>query len=401
MTHEVVAEQLGTAPAQVRKWRKRFEADGLLGLEDAPRSGRVPKKELVVTDQQRGELKRLARRARTNRQIAFRAKVVLKCADGLTNVKVAKDLRCSSSTVSTWRNRFIAAGVDGLFDEPRPGAGRKISDEAVEAVVVETLENKPKGWTHWTTRKMAEHAGMSHSTVSRIWRTFGLQPHVVKGFKISDDPLLVEKVRDIVGLYLNPPDHAVVLCFDEKPQIQALERAQPILPMDLGQPERQTHNYVRHGTLDLFAALDVATGKVIARTKKKHRASDLVAFLRALDKEVNQDLDAHVILDNLSAHKAPAVKRWLARHPRFHFHFTPTYASWLNLVERFFGLLTQRALKRGSHTSVSALRAAINEYIESHNEEGKPFVWVKTADEILETVKRFGQRTVRVHSGKK
>lgn len=396
MTHDGVAEEFGTAPTLVRKWRRRFEDKGIQGLYDAPRSG-APKKELVVTDNQRDELERLTRRARTNRQVAFRAKIILACAKGLTNVNVARHLRCSASTVSTWRNRFIEAGVDALFDEPRPGVGRQISDEAVEAVVVKTLETKPKGRTHWSTRKMAEQAGLSHTTIGRIWRTFGLQPHVVKGFKISDDPLFIEKVRDIVGLYMNPPDHAVVLSFDEKPQIQALERAQPILPMDLGQPERQTHNYVRHGTLDLFAALDVATGKIIARTKKKHRATDLVAFLRVLDSEVEPELDAHVILDNLSAHKAPAVKRWLSRHPRFHFHFTPTYAAWLNLVERFFGLLTQRALKRGSHTSVYELRAAINEYIETHNEEGKPFVWTKTADEILEKVKRFGQRTVRVH----
>lgn len=244
---------------------------------------------------------------------------------------------------------------------------------------------------------MAEQAGVSHTTVGRIWRTFGLQPHIVKSFKISDDPLLVEKVRDIVGLYLNPPDHAIVLSFDEKPQIQALERAQPVLPMDLGQPERQTHNYVRHGTLDLFAALEVASGKVIAQTKKKHRAKDLVAFLRVVEAEVEPDLEIHVILDNLSAHKAPVVKRWLARHPRFHFHFTPTYSAWLNLVERFFGLLTQHVLKRGSFTSVPKLRAAIDEYIEVHNEEGKPFIWTKTADEVLDNVKRFGQRTVRVH----
>jgi transposase len=246
---------------------------------------------------------------------------------------------------------------------------------------------------------MAEKAGVSATTVGRIWRAYGLQPHVVRGFKISDDPLFVEKVRDIVGLYVNPPDHAVVFSFDEKPQIQALERAQPILPMDIGQPERQTHNYLRHGTLDLFAALEVATGKIIARTKNQHRAEDFVAFLRELDAAVRPDLEVHVILDNLSAHKAPAVKRWLARHPRFHFHFTPTYSAWLNLVERFFGLLTAHALKRGSHTSIPELRKAVHDYVESHNEEGKPFKWTKTADQILESVKRFGQRTIQVHGG--
>jgi len=360
MTHMRVAEELGTVEATVRRWHRRIEAKGVEGLADAPRSG-GPKAELVVTDQQRPELERLARRARTNRHVAFRAKTVMACAEGLTNVAVAVQLRTSAGTVSKWRKRFVAHGVDDLFDEPRPGAPRKISDEDVEAVIVKTLETKPKGRTHWSTRKMAQHAGMSHTTVGRIWRTFGLQPHIVKGFKISHDPLFVEKVRDIVGLYLNPTDRAVVLSFDEKPQIQALERAQPVLPMDFGQPERQTHNYLRHGTLDLFAALDTATGKVIARTKNQHRAKDFVAFLRVLDAEVEPGLQVHVILDNLSAHKASQVKRWLVRHPRFHFHFTPTYSAWLNLVERFFGLLTQHALERGSHTSVPALRNAIYE----------------------------------------
>lgn len=248
---------------------------------------------------------------------------------------------------------------------------------------------------------MAEAAGVSHTTVGRIWRTFGLQPHVVESFKVSDDPLFIEKVRDIVGLYMNPPDHAVVYSFDEKPQIQALERAQPILPMDFGMPERQTHNYIRHGTLDLFAALNVATGEVIARTKARHTSKDFTDFLREIDRRVDPDLECHVILDNLSAHASPSVMRWLARHPRFHFHFTPTYSSWLNLVERFFGLLTEHALKRGSHTSVPVLRKAIYEYVEAHNEEGKPFKWTKSADEILETIKRFGQRTVQVHGATK
>jgi transposase len=356
-----------------------------------------PKAKLVVTDPQRVELERLARRARTNRHAALRAKIVLASEGGLTNIEVGAKLRTSHVTVGKWRQRFIERGVEGLFDEPRPGAPRKLSDEDVEAIVVKTLETKPKGRTHWSTRKMAEKAGVSRSSVARIWRAYGLQPHIVRGFKLSDDPLFIDKVRDIVGLYLNPPDHAVVFSFDEKPQIQALERAQPILPMDIGQPERQTHNYLRHGTLDLFAALDVANGKVIARTKNQHRAEDFVAFLRELDAAVEADLQVHVILDNLSAHKAPKVKRWLARHPRFHFHFTPTYSAWLNLVERFFGLLTQHALKRGSHTSVPRLRKAVYAYIEAHNDEGKPFKWTKTADQILQAVKRFGQRTIRVH----
>ena len=361
------------------------------------RTGRPPKTRIDPTDREREELERLARRSRTNRHVALRAKIILVLASGLTNLAVATKLRCSDSTVRKWRIRFAKDRVDGLYDEPRPGAERTISDDQVEAIVVKTLETKPKGRTHWSTRKMAEETGVSHSTVGRIWRAFGLQPHIVKTFKISDDPLFIEKVRDIVGLYFNPPDHAVVFSFDEKPQIQALERAQPILPMDFGQPERQTHNYVRHGTLDLFAALNVATGEVIGKTKNQHRAKDLVDFFQALDRVVEPELDVHLILDNLSAHKAPAVKRWLVRHPRFVLHFTPTYSAWLNLVERFFGLLTEHALKRGSHTSIPSLRAAIYEYIEAHNAEGKPFRWTKTADQILQSVKRFGQRTIKVH----
>ena len=365
-----------------------------------PRTGR-PKTPLTLTNDEHLELERLARRARTNRNVALRAKIVLACVAGSSNVDVASKLRCSNVTVGKWRRRFIDGRTPSLYDEPRPGAPRKISDDDVEAIIVQTLETKPKGRTHWSTRKMAEKAGISNSSVGRIWRAFGLQPHIVKSFKMSDDPLLIEKVRDIVGLYMNPPDHAVVFSFDEKPQIQALERAQPVLPMDFGQPERQTHNYMRNGTLDLFAALNVATGEVIARTKRQHRAIDFVDFLRTLDGAVEPGLDVHVILDNLSAHKSPAIKRWLVRHPRFHLHFTPTYSAWLNLVERFFGLLTEHALKRGSHTSVPVLRKAIYEYVDAHNQGGKPFKWTKTADEILAKIKRFGQRTIRVHGGAK
>ncbi len=362
------------------------------------RTGR-PKARLEVTAVERGELERLARRARTNRHVALRAKIVLRCAHGESNVAVAAKLRCSNVTVGKWRQRVTTGRVDALYDEPKPGAPRTLSDADVESILVATLESKPKGRTHWSTRKMAERAGVSASTVGRIWRTFGLQPHVVASFKISDDPLVIEKVRDIVGLYLNPPDHAGVLSFDEKPQIQALERAQPILPMDMGRPERQTHNYIRHGTVDLFAALNVATGQVVAHTKKQHRSRDFVSFLREIDERVDPTLTVHVILDNLSAHKSPLVTRWVARHPRFQFHFTPTSSAWLNLVERFFGLLTEHALKRGSHSSTHALRHAISAYVDAHNDEGKPFKWTNTADEILAKVKRFGQRTVQVHGG--
>jgi transposase len=353
--------------------------------------------ELVVSDSEREELLRLTNRARVNRNLAFRAKIVLSCA-AATNSSVANSLRTTNQTVGKWRKRLIEKRLDGLYDEPRVGAPRTISDDEVEAVIIKTLESKPKGRTHWSTRSMAASVGMSHATIGRMWRTFGLKPHVSRSFKISDDPQFVAKVRDVVGLYMNPPDHAVVLSFDEKPQIQALERAQPILPMDIGNPERQTHNYVRHGTLDLFAALNVASGKVLATCKKQHRAKDFTAFLAEIDQSVAPGLSIHVVLDNLSAHKAPPVHRWLLLHPRFFLHFTPTYASWLNLVERFFGLLSGHALQRGSHTSVPQLRTAIAEYVEAHNETGKPFRWTKTADEILEKMRRFGIRTQQAHS---
>jgi transposase len=360
------------------------------------RMGR-PVAELVLLGDEGAELERLTKRALVNRQLAFRARLVLACAGGMTNTAVARRFRTTNHTVGKWRRRFVEDRLEGLYDEPRPGGPRSITDEAVEAVLVKTLEEKPKGQTHWSTRSMAAHVGLSHATIGRMWRTFGLKPHVSRSFKISDDPQFIDKVRDVVGLYLNPPDHAVVFSFDEKSQIQALERAQPVLPMDLGQPERRTHNYLRHGTLDLFAALNVATGKVIAAYKRKHRAKDFVNFLAEIDQSVEPDLGVHLVLDNLSAHKAPAVHRWLLRHPRFALHFTPTYSSWLNLVERFFGLLTQQALRRGSHTSVPELRQAIIDYVEAHNELGKPFKWTKTADEILAKVQRFGLRTLQAH----
>jgi len=356
-----------------------------------------PKAELNLSKDERAELLRLARRTRVNHDIAFRARLVLACADEPSNTVVARRHRTTNQTVGKWRKRFIESRLDGLYDEARIGGPRTITDEDVEAVVVQTLETTPKGQTHWSTRKMAAKAGISHSMVGRIWRAFGLKPHVTQSFKMSPDPQLVEKIRDVVGLYMNPPSNAVVFSFDEKSQIQALERAQPILPMDLGQPERRTHNYVRNGTLDLFAALNVATGEAIARCKQQHRAKDFVAFLRDIDERVAPTLEIHVVLDNLSAHKSPVVHRWLLRNPRFHFHFTPTYSSWLNLVERFFGLLTEQALKRGSHCSVPELRAAILAYVKAHNENSLPFKWTKTANEILTKIRRFGLRTQTVH----
>ena len=355
-----------------------------------------PKAEVVITESERADLVRLTKRVRVNRAVAFRARVVLACAEAPDNA-VARRLRTTKTTVAKWRLRFLARRLEGLYDEPRVGAPRIVSDAAVEAVIVKTLETTPKGETHWSTRTMAKAAGMSHTMVGRIWRPFGLQPHVTQTFKLSPDPQLVAKVRDVVGLYMHPPHNAVVFAVDEESQIQALQRAQPILPMDVGQPERRTHNYLRHGTVDLFAALNVATGEVIARCKPQHRAQDFVAFLRDIDARVETEQEVHVVLDNLSAHKAPAVHRWLLRHPRFQFHFTPTYASWLNLVERFFGLLTAKALKRGSHTSIPQLRDAILAYVDAHNERGVPFKWVKTADEILDKMRRFGLRVQQVH----
>jgi transposase len=356
-----------------------------------------PKPALVLTDDERRALRRMITRTRVNRALAFRARLVLACADGTANSAVARRYRTTNATVGKWRRRFVERRLDGMYDEPRVGAPRTIGDDDVEAVIVNTLETTPPGETHWSTRTMAAKAGMSHATVGRIWRTFGLKPHRTESFKISPDPQLIEKVRDVVGLYMNPPTNAVVFSFDEKSQIQALARAQPILPMDMGQPERRTHNYLRNGTLDLFAALNVATGEVLARCKPQHRAQDFVAFLREIEARVEPALEIHVVLDNLSAHRAPVVHRWLLRHPRFHLHFTPTYASWLNLVERFFGLLTEKALRRGSHTSVAQLRAAILAYVAAHNEKGKPFTWTKTADEILDNMRRFGLRTQQVH----
>lgn len=360
------------------------------------RTGR-PKLELTVTDDERIELERLTKRGRTNYDLAFRARIVLACTKERNNSVIARRLRCTGQTVGKWRNRFIKDRLDGLYDEPRVGGPRQITDERVEEIIVKTLETKPEGHTHWSTRKMAEKAGLSHTMIGRIWRTFGLKPHRSESFKLSPDPQLVAKIRDVVGLYMNPPANAVVFAVDEKSQIQALERAQPILPMDLGQPERQTHNYLRNGTLDLFAALNVATGEVIARCKPQHRAQDFVSFLRDLDEHVEPELEIHVVLDNLSTHKAPPVHRFMLRNPRFHLHFTPTYASWLNLVERFFGLLTEQALKRGSFTSIPKLRDAILAYVASHNDRNKPFRWTKTADEILEKMRRFGLRTHQVH----
>ncbi|HEX9772401.1 MAG TPA: IS630 family transposase, partial [Steroidobacteraceae bacterium] len=310
-----------------------------------------------------------------------------------SNREIAQQLRVTAQTVGKWRTRFLLRRLDGLLDEPRPGAPRTISDTVVEKVIAKTLHDKPRNATHWSSRAMAKASGLSQTAVVRIWRAFGLQPHRAETFKLSTDPLFIDKVRDIVGLYLNPPDRALVLCVDEKSQIQALDRTQPILPMMPGVPERRTHDYSRHGTTTLFAALNIATGKVIGQLHRRHRAREFLDFLRAIEEAVPQKLDVHLVMDNYGTHKTPSVKRWLARHPRFHTHFTPTSASWLNQVERWFATLIQKQIRRGTHRSTVELEQAIRSYLNLYNRDPKPFVWTKSADQILESIKRFCMRT--------
>lgn len=348
------------------------------------RMGR-PLKPLILKEDEREKLELLARRPKTAQRMAKRARIVLAAAAGSSNNNVAKAVGCSKKMVCKWRERYRVNRLDGLLDEPRPGARRRATDAKVEEVVTKTLESTPRGQTHWSQRLMAKEVGLSQTTIQRIWKTFGLQPHRVKTFKLSPDPLFVEKVRDVVGLYLNPPEHAVVLCVDEKSQIQALNRTQPILPLRPGVPERQSHDYERNGTTTLFAALNAHTGEVVSTCYRRHRATEYLRFLRLLNSGLPDDgTEIHLIVDNYSTHKTPAVKRWFARHPRFHVHFTPTYSSWMNLVERLFAEVTQRAIRRGSFNSVKALEKAIYEYFDAR--EDKPFIWRKTADDILAKV---------------
>lgn len=360
------------------------------------RTGR-PLARLALSAADRDVLEGYVRRGKTAQALALRSRIVLGCAAGLSNKAVAARERVTEQTVGKWRRRFIARGLDGLLDEPRPGAARKIDDAKVESVIVETLETSPAGATHWSTRSMARHSGISTSTVGRIWRAFGLQPHRVESFKLSSDPLFIEKVRDVVGLYLAPPERALVLCVDEKSQIQALDRTQPLLPMRPGQVERRSHDYARHGTTSLFAALDIATGRVIGRCYQRHRAAEFRKFLDAIDQAVPADLDLHLVLDNYATHKTPAVKAWLARHPRYHLHFTPTSASWLNQVERWFALLTEKQIRRGVHRSIDDLKVDIETFIAAHNDDPKPFIWTKSADDILQTIARFCSQTLAIH----
>ena len=362
--------------------------------------GRPKKLELKVSDAQLEELRNLTRQTK-HRAVVFRAKIILKCASSLSNSTVARELRTTHFTVGFWRNRFIRnGGIDALFDEPRPGVPRHIGDDKIEGVVKATLESRPKGATHWSTRLMAKKLGLSQSTVSRIWRVFGLKFHRSETFQLSADPQFVEKVRDVVGLYTSPPTNALVLSVDEKSQIQALNRTQPVLPMRPGQVQRHTHEYERNGTTSLFAALDVATGHVVGKCFSRHRSAEFKKFLDYLDLQIAPELEVHIILDNYATHKTPLIKRWLQRRPRYHLHFTPTHSSWINQVERWFALLSQRQIKRGSHRTVAQLEAAIKEFIAAHNNDPRPFQWTKNADDILKSVQRFATQTLELH-GKK
>lgn len=349
--------------------------------------------ELVLSAEDQATLERWTTRRKTGHGLATRAEIVLRSSSGCSNSQIARDLRLTNATVGKWRSRFVAQGIAGLLDEPRSGAPRRITDDQVEAVVVKTLESRPPDATHWSVRSMATASGMTRQSIHRIWKAFGLQPHRTETFKLSTDPQLIEKVRDIVGLYLNPPDRALVLCADEKSQIQALDRTQPTLPMRPGQAERRTYDYKRHGTTSLFAALDVATGRVIGELHRRHRSIEFRKFLDRIDAGVPAQLQVHLILDNYGTHKTPLVHRWLLRHPRFHLHFTPTYSSWINQVERWFADLTQKQLRRGSHRSTRALEEAIRLYLAAHNADPKPFVWVKSADDIIDSIARFALRT--------
>ena len=352
-------------------------------------------KPLALTDDERSKLAAWTRRPKTAQRLALRARIVLAAAGGHTNTAIAADLRVTLPTVGKWRQRFLDRRLDGLTDEPRPGPPRTITDARVEEVVTKTLESKPTNATHWSTRGMARHTGLSQTAISRIWRAFGLKPHRAETFKLSADPYFVEKVRDVVGLYLGPPDRAVVLSVDEKSGTQALDRTQPVLPMTPGQAERGTHDYVRHGTTSLFAALDVATGKVIGKCQRRHRHQEFVKFLADIDAAVpvEDGVTVHLVLDNYATHKTPAVRRWLARHPRFVVHFTPTSASWLNQVERFFAEITEKRIRRGVFRSVRELEQAIDTYLAEHNRNPKPFRWTATADLILRRVEELCKRT--------
>ena len=353
---------------------------------------------IELTEGERAELQARLRRRQVSRGDALRAEIVLLAAEGLSNLAITERLGVARMTVATWRGRFAERRLEGLLDEPRPGAPRTVDDAKVNEVVTATLETLPTGRTHWSSRGMARAAGLAPSTVQRIWKAFALQPHRTETFKLSTDPLFIEKVRDIVGLYLSPPERALVLCVDEKSQIQALDRTQPVLPLRPGQVERRTHDYKRHGTTSLFAALDVKTGSVIGRCMPRHRAAEFRRFLDTVEANVPRELDVHVVMDNASSHKTRLIRDWFAKRPRWHVHYTPTSSSWINQVERFFALLTDAQIRRSAHRSTAELEAAIKAYIDAHNADPKPFRWTKSADDILAAVQRFCQQTTDVQN---
>lgn len=343
---------------------------------------------IELSDSERDELQRLCRQRKIAADLQTRASIVLLAATGMSNKCIAEQVGVSAHTAGKWRKRYAQDGIAGLYDEQRPGAPRQHGDDVIEAVIAKTLQEKPRGASHWSTRLLAQQTGLSKSTISRVWQAFRLQPHRQETFKLSSDPLFIEKVRDVVGVYLNPPDKAMVMCVDEKSQIQALNRTQPIIPMTPGQVEQGTHDYERHGTTTLFAALDIATGKVVGDCYQRHRAEEFRKFLNKINREVPSDLDVHLVLDNYATHKTPMIQKWLGRNKRFHFHFVPTSSSWLNQVERWFGILTQRLLKRSVHFNVKELEVDLHDFIDANNEDPKPFIWTKNADQILEAIAR-------------